>query len=358
MLDATASSPSISTSGSTTARFVSVGSRMIPDPLTMSGFGGVPDGEYDGGAKHANLFLFNAAVQQEDRVCLGFISQEKHRFCLRPATIHDPTLGKWYCGMQHHLVQFEPAPKTFYPRANEIIALCSPFFPLVLVPQDKIIMVKSPKCTIQEWAQLFKSFLGEATTLEPAAALRQIGFATTVPLKTLSKAVTSTSTKDSFPYESPAGIRKVESGPLALDESTWASILDLAGFPDDVSQFLLAARDFILDYENWWRLPIDGIRQMLTVAQANLHTLKATCEMLSLNLGTAVEIDEMYFPDTWTAISYAASCFATSPEYQNLTDHIARHEAEVSQIQQVWGHLQALQAEMIVMNDTLDKFDQ
>jgi len=97
---------------------------------------------------------------------------------------------------------------------------------------------------------------------------------------------------------------------------------------------------------------------MLTVAQANLHTLKATCEMLSLNLGTAVEIDEMYFPDTWTAISYAASCFATSPEYQNLTDHIARHEAEVSQIQQVWGHLQALQAEMIVMNDMLDKFDQ
>ena len=44
-LAATASSPLISTSGSTTARFVSVGSRMIPDPLTMSGSGGVPDGE-------------------------------------------------------------------------------------------------------------------------------------------------------------------------------------------------------------------------------------------------------------------------------------------------------------------------
>jgi hypothetical protein len=93
-LAATASSPLISTSGSTTARFVSVGSRMIPDPLTMSGSGGVPDGEYDGGTKRAHLFLFNAAVQQEERVCLGFVGQENHRFCLRPATIHDPTSGK------------------------------------------------------------------------------------------------------------------------------------------------------------------------------------------------------------------------------------------------------------------------
>ena len=157
MLDATASSPSISTSGSTTARFVSVGSRMIPDPLTMSGFGGVPDGEYDGGAKRAHLFLFDGKDQQARPLCLGFVGsgQDNKRFCLRPATIHDSS-GRRFCGVQRHLTPFEPSDGTFYPRANEIIAFCSPCFPLAVVPLGDLEFAKQSKRSIQEWATMFK----------------------------------------------------------------------------------------------------------------------------------------------------------------------------------------------------------
>jgi len=44
---ATASSPSLFTVGSTTARFLSVGSSMVPNPSADMG-SGIPDGEYDG----------------------------------------------------------------------------------------------------------------------------------------------------------------------------------------------------------------------------------------------------------------------------------------------------------------------
>jgi hypothetical protein len=61
-LAASASSPSLSTSSSTTARFISVGSHMVPDPTADSGSGGgVPDGEYDGGAKRVSFQRYYAA---------------------------------------------------------------------------------------------------------------------------------------------------------------------------------------------------------------------------------------------------------------------------------------------------------
>jgi len=358
VLTATASSPSISTSGSTTARFVNVGSRMIQDSPAAPGLGSVSDGEYDGGAKRAFLFLFDAAIQPEGRVCLGYVGQENLRFCLRHASIHDPTTGKWYCGVQRHLAQFEPVDATFYPRANEIIAFCTPCFPLALVPPDKVAMVKTTKRSIQEWARLFKSFLEDSETGEPDVAMRQIGFATTVPLKTPMKAANPSPSSVPFSYDTPAGIRRIEQGPLAIDGTTWASVLDIAGIPDDLIHFLTATRDFMLDYDSWWRSPFVDLKQLLSSVQTDLHTLKTTCENLSLNLGSTTEIDEMHFPDAWTAISYAASSFASSPELSSVTDHLSRHDLEIQHILQMCVAIQTLQTEMTSVAETIGKFDQ
>jgi hypothetical protein len=221
-LTATASSPSLSTMASTTTRFISVGTRMIPDSSADSGVG-VPDGEYDGGAKRAHLFLFEASWK-DARVCFGFVGQENHRFCLRAAIQRDDATGQWYCGVQRHLVKFELVEETFYPRANEIIVFCQPSFPLALVPLDKVTMVKTTKRSIQEWSQLFKSFLEDQSD-EPSDALRQIGFATTVPLKTPSKA---SATDKVWLLDTPKGLRRMGLESEVLEDSVWNSMLDIA----------------------------------------------------------------------------------------------------------------------------------
>jgi hypothetical protein len=96
-------SPSDSASGntgSTAARFVTLGSRM-----TQGGSSLRTEGEYDGGAKRAHLFLFEVEAQQDvSRVCLGFVGQDNKRFCLRYASVQDPSSGLWFCGVQRHVV--------------------------------------------------------------------------------------------------------------------------------------------------------------------------------------------------------------------------------------------------------------
>jgi hypothetical protein len=82
------------TTGGEAAPFVAVGRRMTADPGGDSQGG--PDGEYDGGAKRAHLFLFDSASQERNRTCLGLVGQENNRFCLRGATAHDPASGKWF----------------------------------------------------------------------------------------------------------------------------------------------------------------------------------------------------------------------------------------------------------------------
>jgi len=291
VLTTTASSPSLSTVGSTTARFLSVGGSMVPNPSADTGLG-IPDGEYDGGAKRAHLFLFDALVQKENRVCLGFVGQENLRFCIRPALIQDPSTGKRYCGIQRHLSQFEPEVDTCYPRANEIIAFCAPSFPLSLVPEDKLTMVKTTKRSILEWSQLFKTFIEDPTPFEDGGALRRIGFATTVPLKTPSKK--SDDMASTLPYGTPTGIQLIEEKAGFLDDATWDAVLDMAGIPDDLMSFLKATRSFLLDYENWWGQPLLDVNLAVNTVQTDLQTLKTSFENLSLNLGTAVEIDGMY----------------------------------------------------------------
>jgi hypothetical protein len=121
--------------------FASLGSRMAQG---SSGTGN--EGEYNGGAKRAHLFLFDAVAQQGgSKICLGFVGQDNTRFCLRPANDQDPSTGTWFCGVQRHLIQFEPQDNTFYPRANEIIGFCSPSFPASLVPAQTLSEIKSER---------------------------------------------------------------------------------------------------------------------------------------------------------------------------------------------------------------------
>jgi hypothetical protein len=134
--------------GSTAARFVTLGSRM-----TQGGSSSRTEGEYDGGAKRAHLFLFEVKAQQDvSRVCLGFAGQDNKRFCLRHASVQDPSSGVWFCGVQHHVVRFEPEDKTFSPRANEIIGFCSSSFPMSIIPAGQLAKIKLEKRTIPEWA--------------------------------------------------------------------------------------------------------------------------------------------------------------------------------------------------------------
>jgi hypothetical protein len=114
----------------------------------------------------------------------------------------------------------------------------------------------------------------------------------------------------------------------------------------------------MLDYDSWWRSPFVDLKQSLSSVQTDLHTLKTTCENLSLNLGSTTEIDEMHFPDAWTAISYAASSFASSPKFLSVTDHLSRHDLEIQHIPQMCAALQTLQTEMTSVAETMDKFDQ
>jgi hypothetical protein len=60
----------------------------------------------------------------------------------------------------------------------------------------------------------------------------------------------------------------------------------------------------------------------------------------------------MHFPDIWTAISYTASSFASSPELSKITDHLTRQDLSIQQLPQMWTTLQTLQAEMTIVVDT------
>lgn len=65
----------------------------------------------------------------------------------------------------------------------------------------------------------------------------------------------------------------------------------------------------------------------------------------------------MFFPDAWTAIGYSASCFATSPEFKSVSDQLARHDIELTQLHQMWNVVQNIQSELISVMDSIDKFD-
>jgi hypothetical protein len=216
-------------------------------------------------------------------------------------------------------------------------------------------MVKTTKRSISEWSQLFKTFLEDPTPFEDGGALRRIGFATTVPLKTPSKKLDDMAS--TLPYGTPTGIRLIEEKAGFLDDATWDSVLDVAGIPDDLMSFLKATSSFLLDYENWWGQPLLDVNLAVNTAQTDLHTLKTSFENLSLNLGTALEIDGMFFPGAGTAISHATSSFATSPEFVCVSDKISKLEAVLPQFNQFWTDLQGIQTDLSQVNETLNKFD-
>jgi hypothetical protein len=112
---------------------------------------------------------------------------------------------------------------------------------------------------------------------------------------------------------------------------------------EDLIEFLKATRAFLLDYETWWRQPLEEVHRSVKAAQLDLHTLKTSCETILLNLGSAMEIDDMHFPDAWTAISYAASCFATSPELLQLSERLDSHEDVLPQVHQLELDFHAVQ---------------
>jgi hypothetical protein len=104
---------SFTTLGHTGGSFTAVGRR-------MEGIGLV-DGEYEGGAEHACLFLFDATRMANCSLCLGFVGSGWRRFCLKSASVQD-LAGIWSCGAQKHAYKFTPEPNTFYPWGNETCA--------------------------------------------------------------------------------------------------------------------------------------------------------------------------------------------------------------------------------------------
>jgi len=64
---------------------------MVPDPTADSGSGGFLMVSMMG---VPSVFLFNATMQPDERVCLGFVDQENLRFCLCSAARQDPASGK------------------------------------------------------------------------------------------------------------------------------------------------------------------------------------------------------------------------------------------------------------------------
>jgi hypothetical protein len=124
VLAAVANPPSLATSAtSVTDPFVLVGRTMAS--FTAPQVEGGTEGEYDGGAKCAHLFLFDIKSQAANPLCLGFVGvgQDNKRFCLKPATTQDPS-GRSFCGVQRHLQPFQAVDGVFYPRANKIVAYC------------------------------------------------------------------------------------------------------------------------------------------------------------------------------------------------------------------------------------------
>jgi hypothetical protein len=246
---------------------------------------------------------------------------------------------------------FVPVDGTFYPRANEIIAFCLPSFPMDVVPLGELDMIKSSKRTIQEWATLFKGFLVRDVNQDPPVkSLRQMGFSTVVPLKTPSRSLGPLGAFDRFPYYTPEGIRSLLVA-KDKDEDDWNDILSSQRLPQDVVNLLKAMKDFMLDFENWWKQPFTDSNIVLNSVQEDLHTIKQTCETLSLMLGNPVEIGEMSFPDAWLAISYAATYFTLSPELDLIN-------SKLIQLQEVVAATQYTQTELAKVNKSIDKFEQ
>jgi len=171
-------------------------------------------------------------------------------------------------------------------------------------------MVKTSKRLIQEWASLFKGFLASKDEQQdpPVNSLCQMGFNTVVTLKTPSKREGSFGIMDRFPYYTPEGIRSLLISQDKEDED-WEDLVSNKGLPKDVVDLLKAIKEFMLDFENWWKQPVLDSTAILSSVQEDLYTLKQTCESISLMLGKPVEIGNMNFPDAWTAIGYAANYF-------------------------------------------------
>jgi hypothetical protein len=330
--------------------------------MAQGGSGSGTEGEYDGGAKRAHLFLFEAAAQQgEMRVCLGFVGQENKRFCLRQVTVQDPSSGIWFCGVQRHLVRFEPQDNTFYPRTNEIIGFCSPSFPIAIVPVRKLEEIRIEKKTIQEWAWLFKSFLTDTEDEDAPSPLKQLGLSVPVPLKTPSKHEDALLGLDRLIFYTPDGVKDVvrasQLNQSGLGITSWDAMDTIPGLPSDVFAFLKSTNAFMLDFENWWKQPFSDYSKLISTIQADLHVLKKSCESLALSVGTPAEIDELCFPDAWNAIVYAAHYFASSPELTSINNRLTAHQTTFEQMPQMWAEVQALHADMVSVLETIDKFE-
>jgi len=121
--------------------------------------------------------------------------------------------------------------------------------------------------------------------------------------------------------------------------------------PRDVMELLKAVKDFMMDFDNWWKQPFTDSNIVLNSVQEDLHTIKQTCENFSLMLGKPVDIGDSSFPDAWSAISYAATYFIASPEMDLIN-------TKLLQLQEVMLAVQNSQVEISHIKQTIARFDQ
>jgi hypothetical protein len=342
----TSSSTDLGESGGT---FTAVGQRMAGVVLS--------DGEFEGGAKRAHLFLFEATMVANCRLCLCFVGSGGRRFCLKSVSVRDAS-GSWTCGIQKHSNKFTPEPDTFYPRGNETCAYCTPAFPLTLVPISRVDEVKTSKYTISEWSLLFKEFsdnnVTAATAFNTVASIK-FAFDPSIPLKTPAKGKLAPYDSDRFLFYTPSGIQRIINQEATNDHGWWSD--DAASpLPQDLLSFCKSVRSFLLDFESWWKQPLSDTQETLNTTQEDLHVLKKSCESLNLAVGKPIQLQGMDFPDIWTAIKYLGTLQANAADSSTITEHLSNLERISEQVPNIWDEISVLQGELLSVQDTLDKF--
>ncbi len=353
----TGPSPGATSQGSTASSFVDLGS------TARRSNGGNIDGECEGGAKRAHLFLFDSVQAQGGKLCLGYVGSGNKRFCIKPVIATDQR-GIATCGVSKHTSKFQPIPDTFYPRGNDTCAHCVPAFPTALVPNDQWDSIMTAKHTTTEWSVIFKRFKDESPSAndgdKPSSAVD-----TNILLKTPAK---TKPTQDDdlfseFYYYTPSGIKTVQE---AKSLGAWW-LDDSLPLPADMVQFFKAVRSFMLDFEAWWKTPISDLSDVLNSTSDDLVTLKQSCETLHLMIGTPVNINNIDFPDLWSAIDYLGSTLSQQADLIDgahlmqltsaLTNDIATCKEAIQQIPTVHTNLSILRNEFLTLQDTVTRHD-
>jgi hypothetical protein len=305
--------------------------------------GGVPDGEYEGGAKRSHLFLFDSSLAADCKLCLGFVGTGGRRFCLRPI-IGTDSKGIWTCGIAKHSSKFKPVPGSFYLRGNDTCAHTVPALPSTFVPPGRLADILASKHTIAEWTNIFTELTN--APLDSSSGVRGLNLDPdiTVSLKTPANPPSTYDPSTGFMFFSPSGLNLILNQ-VSDDEGrpSWLSNPP-ASIPSDLLGFLRGVRSFLMDYEQWWKTPLADTYEATTMIKDDLYTLKQSCEKIQWLIGKPVTIYDMDFPDLWSGLEYVCTKQLPQQDLSNILD-------ELSALKLAWDDLPTILDQFATQND-------